>query len=470
MTSVEKNDLINSTTGVTSSTEFADSEKIICEDDTNNNDLTSKIKSLNRFVDLYRLCDDKNPDKSLINLTNPTSVKTWSDLRILSQLLLDFHNDHKIKPFTKELFGRFVVNSDMYGCGDIVHIYKNTSNKMYMFQLSDFPKKLWYTIRCTKDVDNFLKIYDANDANNAKDANPLNNKKVMRYDLKRNSKFTPVMIERYMFSSRFVKGPFKGPFCSLAIMEDASEKLDTFELVTKYYGNALSQDSNKDMFEISGKTALSKSQITIMSSYTGTIVEISYTQIQDSGFRNVINDINNAIGSDFEEDLPIDVVLFLCPFIPIGVRKFINLFNDNTNKFGIAELEIMRQLCVDIINPFEFIAMMKNIDKKLCNKNEKKNDKIDKIDNSDISSIDSNDETENETNTKKLKEIIKTIITQEYLTMIIKDAKKTGNFNKKDRREMIKNLMREVIKLMKKNKDADFLDTNYLKRESKCIR
>lgn len=434
--------------------------------DKKSEDIMLKLKSLNGFIDFTKLSSDKlstanelelsknkisneldelsihNENSTTETLKITVSKRTRLDLCCLNNLL---NNEHcKLKyPSPIKIIGRFKINFGNSSYEEFfVHIYTNIANGLFMFQLADLPQEFWYLVNSVKDIDEFLKVY-------SNELSETTSSKIMtyvRYDLKRNSNFTLTMVERYMFLSQYISGPIKGPLCSDESTDNAFNCLSTFDLVTKYYNTALIQDNNGRYYEISGKSRYSRSKITIFISFVGVTVEISYVK-NDGKFKCVIDKINKEIGSDFDLDLPIDVVLFLCPFAPIGVRKILELVSDDDKEFvqkiSIDKINMLRHLCVDIVQPLEFIETIKKINKKL----------MDNI--NDLNPVN----VENKLN--NLIKLCKVIITKEYLSITLKEENTQSN--KSNKRELVK----KVVKHMKKRKDSEFLDSVYLKDEIK---
>ena len=132
-----------------------------------------------------------------------------------------------------------------------------------------------------------------------------NYKKHIRYDLRRNTKFRPIMLERYMLTNRYTDNIVWGPLMDNENTMDTILSMSPFDMATRYYDTMQQYD---DIFMLRTVSRYSCSYLEIQITSIGTITDIHYDP--NNAYTEQIKQINKLIDADLCEDLPLDLVLF----------------------------------------------------------------------------------------------------------------------------------------------------------------
>lgn len=200
-----------------------------------------------------------------------------------------------------------------------------------LMQIDDLPITLAYKVRTVDDLEAFLEVYNLNgitenmNNNNDTDDESSESSNLMQYaafDLRRNSEFRPIMMERYMMFSRFVQPYIYGPYCNPETISSYLVSENSFNLGIQYF-DIMKQ--NEGMFCVSAKSRFSNSTITIKFSGGGVIAEVAYKPISiDLVLVPFIEEYNKQNNCDIPLDMPIDVVLFLSPLHPWQAKHLLD--------------------------------------------------------------------------------------------------------------------------------------------------
>lgn len=387
--------------------------------------------------------------KNKTNITKGENPEQSSQTNILDRLLsldtfilLSNDSDVRVEGRYHEIDKLNIVSDDktrdcakLFGCiynrtvDDSVYpinVYRSTgildNNKtldtekyIYYMQLGDLPSHTWSKISSVGDLEMFLKTYTMNECK-------ITNTRYVKYDLQRNN-FDPIMIERFMLSNRYMSKLLWGPTYDNTVAIDAFNHVDQLEFVTKYYNLAFQQEEY--MFMLSGETVYSGSTVSIVLQSCGTLAVVNY--VPSSSSEKFIKHVNSVTGSDFCKDIPIDVVLFLLPFTPIGIKKTLSIL-ERTKKIDVDNLEMIRQLASGIIESSVLIEIMRK-----------------------LYTLARGDDSVDEESMER----IKMIVTQEYLDTVLE----------KSESNVIETVKNEVISLMKESGDEHLLHTCLLNQE-----
>jgi hypothetical protein len=391
--------------------------------------IMSKIRTIPSFIDFSK-------NQTIDGLASPAGRSTdilKAELFSIKKLIESHDNSINYD----RIVGMFLINLNAYQGSIRVTIYSMNSledNEKYYFQIEDLPKFLWYVINSDEDVDGFLKLYDQ-DTNHT-----LENEKYekhVRYDLRRNDIFHPIMLERYMITNRYTNNIIYGPIIDKTCPIDSIIKMSPFDLATNYYDILKQYD---DVFMLRTTSRYSDSYLEIQITPIGTIADLHYNI--ETSYSKQIKQINELIDADLNEDLPLDLLLFFLPFSPIGSNYIMKKVKNE------QDVCMIHHLNVGLIENYELIHLMKSLYKK---------------------QKDGTDNTKN---------IIKTYITNEYVSIIRKEYKfkqlktderiendnnKTDNETNNDHNN--ENIMNSVITLMREKGDKKFIDKQFLQRK-----
>ena len=441
-------------------------------------DVLYRLRSLESFVDLSEY--GKSQAHKIMSLDKMSqgnvSLRTVSDLSPIKKLLFNYAKSFEEIHHETNLIGTFIIFSNSHHAGTRVNVYMDIIPMnicTYYLQFADLPRYLWYPVKNVEDLNRFINLYTESCINTK-----LPQKKHIRYDLKRNNNFHPIMLERYMvtntFTDNFVWGPVVANDENII---DIVSSLSLFDMATKYYDM---MQQYEDVFVLCTVSRYSRSEVTVQISITGTIADVYY--IPESTYCEQIKQINTEIDSDFDEDLPIDIVLFLLPFAAVSQRYHVKSLDHNAeNQIPVDDemINMVYRLNVGIMNHKDLIVLMKRFYDKIEIGNKEK-------------------PAEHDIQGKYMIDIIKNYITREYIDMMTadsdaakildekdKDIKSSkDDKNKKDRKyikDKIKtdaeavlsddneeihatNMMTSVIKLMMDSGDKKFIDKRFLKK------
>ncbi|VBB17834.1 hypothetical protein YASMINEVIRUS_297, partial [Yasminevirus sp. GU-2018] len=189
-------------------------------------------------------------------------------------------------------------------------------------QFDDLPEQCWYRVTTERALREFVEYYSISEAprDTAESRLPT---KTVRYDLQRNSSFRPIMMERYMLINKFLTKNIHGELCHQQVVL-YSHKLNTFNMATKFYEISMRQtNEDGDYFELTSYGFYSGASVTVQISPCGVVAHIQYSPTP--AHHDLIAKINSKHNCCMDEDLPLDVVLFLLPFTPIDQNWMINL-------------------------------------------------------------------------------------------------------------------------------------------------
>lgn len=313
-----------------------------------------------------------------------------------------------------KMIAQFEINAKSYR-STVVHLYES-NNSDISIQISDLPPMFWFPIKSDNDVTRFLRIYNINRDDNQKH---------IRYDLRRNSNYRPIMMERYIMLSNYTNNIIYGPHYDMDKITLISQNSNTFDLsirlseITRQCGNT---------FNISTMTRYSQSQIIVNMSDDISIMDIYY-EPDNITFVDSIKKINCELNIDIDVDLPIDIVLFLLPFLPISINFLLKSI-DNELLLNDYVIDTIKILSVNE-DKNQMITILKNIYKKIKNMN--------KIEDSEK---------------KILFNKLKYYITNEYISMIYENSKNIVISKKQ--------LKKQLIELMKRQNDFEYFEVNIL--------
>lgn len=439
--------------------------------------LIADIRSIPGFMDL----SDVTMLSESTTCRGGTSMRMCAELNPIKNLVTKYQTTKNDLMNTK-LMGMFVISPDSHRSDTRVHVHVNLNDKnTYYFQFADLPKYLWYQIVDRKDLDRFLQRY-MNPKPLMLNLESSTQQHSVRYDLRRNNNFHPIMLERYMVTNTFTDNYVWGPVVNNENIIDVIASMSSFDMATKYYDM---MQQYEDLFILCTTSRYSRSTVAIQISAFGTVADVCY--VPDKSYRDKIAEINKEIDADFDLDLPIDIVLFLLPFAPVSQRFYVKTLNHDETKNSTDQNSRDGQMVIDdeiigmvyrlnhgIMKPTELISLMKRFYKKISANKKNRNDR-------DIEG-------------EYMIDIIKNYVTREYVDIIEaeKDDMKIAEMkedecleknedkkSKKDCTTQIENdssdgdsdeehaidTMNQVIKMMTDNGDKKFIDKFFLKRK-----
>jgi nitrate reductase NapAB chaperone NapD len=251
------------------------------------------------------------------------------------------------------------------------HIAIGKGEDCLFFQIDDLPPELKYEVRNLEELKHFLDIYYSHthcyteSKDNQQDNQQDNQEsKTELFDLRRNKSFRPIMMERYMVSSRFTDPYIYGPYCNPDNIENYLATANAFNISVQY-NDILKQEESS--FVISVRSKYSRSLITVKFQTEGVICEINYRPVHkdlikpgstmDKFIKNLI------LKSDFPDDLPLDVMLFLAPMTPLRYEKLYNKILSNEITLDKDILSVFDEICtIDIRDDIgKYTSMLKNL-------------------------------------------------------------------------------------------------------------
>lgn len=407
-------------------------------------DVISQLRSLDSFIDFT----DNTQTQKIMSM-GTISLRTMSELSPIKKLLMNHVKSLKDISLSTKLIGTFIIFPNSHHFGTRVNVYVDQismNEPIYHLQFADLPRYFWYPIKNSDDLNRFISMYTETYKGTCTN---LPQQKRVRYDLKRNNNFHPIMLERYMVTNTFTDNFVWGPVANDENIVDVVSSMSSFDMATKYYDM---MQQYEDIFVLCTVSRYSRSTVATQISVAGTITDICYTP--DSTYREQIKQINAEIDSDFDEDLPIDIVLFLLPFAAVSQRYHTRCVEtqeiDNKILIDDETISMVYRLNVGIMSHKDLIILMKKFYEKIkastksTTENQevakKKKNKKEKIEERDIQS-------------EYMIDLIKNYVTREYIDMMIAetDAAKITH-------EKIKN--KKVINAVLKN-DKDKGDRKY---------
>jgi hypothetical protein len=417
-----------------------------------NVDIMSRLESLDSFISLT--------DTQKIMSLGTTSLRTVSELTPIKNLLKNHPKSNK----DIKLIGMFTIFPNSHHSGTMINVYSDTNHMIHYLQFADLPRYLWYPVKNLDDLNRFITLYT-----DTVSELPCKKQKRVKYDLKRNNNFHPIMLERYMVTNTFTDNFVWGPVANDENIMEVVSLMSSFDMATKYYDM---MQQYEEVFVLSTVSRYSRSTVTTQISVTGTITDVYY--VPDATYCEQIKQINAEIDSDFDEDLPIDVVLFLLPFAAVSQRYHVkNLFDSDNpiNTIDDQTLGMVYQLNVGVMSHEDLIALMKKFYEKIQLSGKMKPDNIKKKKKKTIEERDIQGE--------YMIDLIKNYVTREYIAMMItkdNDIETTckskieqlndcmsNHSDCSDDSDDQSNVMNSVIKLMTDKGDKKFINKHVLK-------
>ena len=406
-----------------------------------NDPIISKLRTIASFTDLSKVKKVSIPE---------VTVRTESELKIIDELIYK----NNVIMFDLRIIGTFKINhfnSSHNGSTVTVYYKKYNNDCKYIFRILDLPSFFWYTIKTLDCLDKFLKIYLYDHSLNIKSNIKSKISEIIidheniytnhvRYDLRRNNNFQPIMLERYLVINQYTENIVWGPSVSDNTPVDNILKMSSFDLATKYKDTM--RQYGKD-FVLRTLSKYSGSYMKFEMSEIGTIVDIYYNS--DGLLTNQIALINKTIDADIGTELPLDVVLFLLPFHPISSDYFLDSIVSNKMKINTSNVICMvYRLNIERIDPQKMISIMKIL--------------YNKLDKSDNDNHNDNDCERFEI----IEAIVKNYITIEYekFAIEINQPEKEEQITDEDINYYV--TAKTVVKLMTDCGDKMFIDENYL--------
>ena len=329
---------------------------------------------------------------------------------------------------------------------------------MYLLlQIDDLPLEMAHEVRTVEDVEEFLQVYNLNRCG---DSEPTDNDcdndsmssdsegfdqetpaiTTVSFDLRRNSEYRPIMMERYMMLSRFTQPYPYGPYCNPNIIELYMITNNSFNLAVQYF-DVMRQ--NEDSFAISVRTRYSNSLIKIRFNFAGVIAEVEYPPIQSCRLVKFIDSFNEKTDADLPTDLPIDVFLFLSPMRPWRSRRVYNEVMEkdtppNSRIVSVLDMIYDKEQFEDLKSDDPYYEIMKSL-YRLCDNKNVKND----------------NESKHNEEMKITREMIRVNITGDY----IQDFK---NSFKPDDSKDVMDALRQIENAMEKDDNHTFMSREYV--------
>lgn len=412
----------------------------------------NKIKKKKLIIDELRKITGFIEFKDSSVPIKKSSVTTINDLAILSSISAfdinsyDESSNGTINKKDIKTVGMIILPTNKVD----IFVYKCEYSDEYYLQFDDLPITFWYRVNKVNDLAVFVKYYIDNNVDIHKKI------KTVRYDLRRNDMFHHIMIERYMLISRYLEKTVHGTECIDDYVNYAKQNYGTFDIATKYYDESLRQIEDEtyvDIFELSSYSLYSNSYITLQKTLHGVVVQITYTS--SNCFSKLINIINEHIGSTFNEDLPLDVVMFLLPFAPIDQRYLLSLI-ENDIKITMNLISMLLWLRTDIIddpaNRTDTIKILRLLHEK----------------------INSNTNDYEEDERILLQSRIKRCINREYIELVYQKLKQQNSIQLNNEDKIQKSVENEkkidgntvldnILKIMMENSDEKYIDSKFIK-------
>lgn len=409
----------------------------------------NKVKNKNLIIDELRKLDNFIEFKNLMIPIKKSLTTTINDLAILSSIrIFDINTYNKsndsIKNVANEKDIKTVGMINIYNTSIVIFVYEYNDN--YYLQFDDLPMAFWYRVNKINDLEVFVRYY----INKKNIDNTQKKLKTIRYDLRRNDFFLHFMVERYMLISRYLEKTLHSTLCTNDYIDYAKKSYSTFDMATKYYDESLRQyedESYKNVFELSSYSLYSNSYVTIQKTIYGVVAQVTYTPSEC--FSELITIINEHTDSTFDDDLPLDVVMFLLPFAPID-QKYLLSLTENGTKITINLINMLLWLRTDtLVDSIDDSMDRNHMIKILRNIYEKINSNINDYD----------DEEKYLTQSK-----IKRYINYEYIDIAFHDSKNQKNENGIEKKENLsENIMDKIFEIMKKNGDEKYIDKKFIK-------
>lgn len=189
----------------------------------------------------------------------------------------------------------------------------------------------------------------------------------------------------------------------------------------------------------------SGSYLEIQISGIGVIADIHYDP--DTAYTEQIKQINKLIDADLGEDIPLDLILFFLPFAPVGSGYLISGINERIDDELIC---MIYRLNVDLLDNCDLISLMKSLYEIVNNLSPDKSKKSDH-------------------EIKYMKDVIRTYITCEYLTIVTNKSKQLKNndehITNNDEYITPKITKSNIVKLMIENGDKKFINHQFLQKQ-----